>query len=351
MKLRADRPTILIVDDMPENLDILKSVLGADFRIKVALTGEKALQIARSEQAPKLILLDVVMPGMSGYDVCRELKQDLATKHIPVIFVTARDNSQDEMHGFNLGAVDYITKPFSPGIVLTRINTHLALSDQKAALESIVRERTQALHRSRLEIIRRLGRASEFKDNETGLHVIRMSHYSRLLALAAKLSPEEADLLLEASPMHDVGKIGIPDRILKKPGPLSEEEMDTMRQHSQFGAEIIGEHNSDVLKMACTIALTHHEKWDGSGYPKGLKGEEIPLIGRIVAIADVFDALASERPYKKAWSIERTQEYMRKQSGRHFDPELIELFFQIMPDILAIRSKHLDENQDETKRL
>jgi len=227
--------------------------------------------------------------------------------------------------------------------VQARVRTHLALYDQARELERMVHQRTGELLNSRQQIIRRLGRAAEFKDNETGNHVIRMAHYSRLIAEAAGMGPAAQDILLQTAPMHDIGKIGIPDSILLKPGRLTPDEWEIMKQHPVMGADIVGQHDDDLLKTARTISLTHHEKWDGTGYPQGLKGEDIPLVGRIVAIADVFDALISQRPYKPAFPVEEAMNYMTQQAGKHFDPNLIPSFQKVLPDILKIRETYADE--------
>ncbi len=322
-------PTLLLVDDEPSNLQVLRHVLQENYQLLFATDGNKALEIAR-QQKPNLILLDVMMPGMDGHTVCSTLKADPTTSRIPVIFVTALANTDDETRGFELGAVDYITKPISAPIVRARVRTHLSL----VSLDE--------LRETRLQIVQRLGRAAEYKDNETGMHVIRMSHFSRRLALAAGCSEAWADDLLHAAPMHDVGKIGVPDAILRKPGPLDADEWDIMRKHPEFGAEIIGEHDSNVLQLARAVALGHHEKWEGSGYPGGLSGENIPLAARIVALADVFDALTSERPYKKAWAPEAAMEHIQQQSGRHFDPELVKVFTPLLSDLLEIRQRWMD---------
>ncbi|MGS0825056.1 HD domain-containing phosphohydrolase [Shewanella sp. 0m-8] len=334
-----DKATILVVDDIPENIDILVGILGGDYKVKVAIDGPKALALA-AKTTPDLILLDVMMPGMNGYEVCKRLKQDPLTCHIPVIFVTALADVSDETQGFELGAVDYITKPVSAPVVKARVKTHLTLYDQKRLLEQEVKVRTKELEETRFEIIRRLGRAAEYKDNETGLHVIRMSHYARLLAIESDLPDKYCELIYNAAPMHDIGKIGTPDSILKKPGKLDEDEWVEMQRHAEIGAEIIGDHNDPLLEMARRIALTHHEKWDGSGYPNGLVGEEIPIEGRIVAIADVFDALTSIRPYKKAWSVEETVALIESEAGKQFDPELVEHFKQIIDEAIKIRDAH-----------
>jgi putative two-component system response regulator len=230
--------------------------------------------------------------------------------------------------------VDYITKPVSPPIVRARVRTHLSLV------------RMDELRESRMQIIERLGRAAEYKDNETGLHVIRMSHYAQLLALRAGWSEVDAEELLAAAPMHDIGKIGIPDAILLKPGPLSPEEWAVMRTHPQIGADIIGEHRSKVLALAREIAWCHHEKWDGSGYPRGLAGDAIPMSARIVAVADVFDALTTARPYKRAWTVEAAAEQLRKDAGHHFDPQLVELFMGILPQVLEIRERWKERDEE-----
>ncbi len=334
-----DKATILVVDDTPENIDILVGILSSDYKIRVAIDGPKALALAQ-KSTPDIILLDVMMPGMNGYEVCERLKQDPLTCHIPVIFVTALAETADETQGFSLGAVDYITKPVSAPVVQARVKTHLALYDQKRLLEQQVKERTKELEETRFEIIRRLGRAAEYKDNETGLHVVRMSHYARLLAIQSGLPDKYCELIYNAAPMHDIGKIGTPDSILKKPAKLDEPEWDEMQRHAEIGAEIIGDHQDPLLEMARRIALSHHEKWDGSGYPLGVSGQDIPIEGRIVAIADVFDALTSIRPYKKAWTVADTMALIESESGKHFDPELVEHFKLIVDEVTKIRDKH-----------
>lgn len=340
------RHTILVVDDATENIDVLNGMLNPSYRIKVALNGGMALKIAQSKDKPDLILLDVMMPGIDGYEVCRRLKGDPETANIPIIFVTAKSEETDETKGFELGAADYISKPIVPSIVEARVKTHLALYNQQQTLEERVRERTAQLSETQLEIVRRLGRAAEFKDNETGMHVIRMSHYAHILALGLGMCVEDAELLLHAAPMHDVGKIGIPDRILLKPGPLDEEEFALMRKHPKFGYDIIGEHASRLLQMARQVALTHHERWNGKGYPGGLRGEEIPLEGRLVAIADVFDALTSARPYKAAWPLDKTLDLLRRESGEHFEPRIVDQFFVCLPDIIKIKERYTEEAEE-----
>lgn len=328
--IQNTKAKILIIDDEPTNLQILNEILKNDYSLSFAKDANKGWDLAYSE-VPDLILLDVMMPEKTGYDLIKELKANQKTKFIPVIFVTALTDIGDEEKGFLLGAVDYITKPVSPAIVKARVKTHLSLVD------------SEEVKITRLQIIQRLGMASEYKDNETGMHVIRMSHYSKTLALAIGYSEESADEILNAAPMHDVGKIGIPDSIIQKPGKLTEEEWQIMKRHPEIGAEIIGDHHSSLLRLAKSIALTHHEKFDGTGYPYQLKGENIPIEGRIIAIADVFDALTTVRPYKKAWEVEEALGYLQKESGTHFDPKLVKEFFKVIPKILEIKAEWPEE--------
>jgi putative two-component system response regulator len=335
--------TILVVDDIPENIDVLSGILSPEYKVKAALGGERALAIARAEPKPDMVLLDIMMPEMDGYEVIRLLKVDPRTRDIPVIFVTARTEDVDEERGFKLGAVDYITKPVSPPIVSARVRTQLALYQQNRELDRRVEERTHQLRQTRLQIIQRLGRAAEYKDNETGMHVIRMSYYSRLLAESLSISDEWTELVFNAAPMHDIGKIGIPDRILLKAGRLDEMEWALMQRHTIYGAEIMGEHESELIQMASEVALTHHEQWNGKGYPQCLAGEDIPLAGRIVAIADVFDALTSDRPYKRAWTVDEAMALIEKGAGEHFDPTLVPIFKSRLPEVLKVREQYAED--------
>ncbi|MDQ2148205.1 response regulator [Alcaligenaceae bacterium C4P045] len=323
-------PTLLVVDDEAANLQLLKHILQADYQLLFAKNGERALELAR-EQRPDLILLDVMMPGMSGYQVCTALKADASTESIPVIFVTALTHTDDEVQAFGAGAVDFITKPVSPLIVKARVRTHLSLV------------RMDELKETRLEIVHRLGLAAEYRDNETGQHVIRMSRYAQLLGRAAGMSEVAADDLLNAAPLHDIGKIGIPDSILLKPGPLSADEWAVMKTHAEIGAQIIGEHRNPMLAMARRIALSHHEKWDGSGYPYGLVGDDIPFEARIVAVCDVLDALTSRRPYKEAWPAERALEHIDAQRGKHFEPAIVDLLMANLPAVEAVRQQFRED--------
>jgi putative two-component system response regulator len=341
------KSTVLVVDDTPENLDVLKGILSPDYQVKAAINGQLALKIAAKTPQPDLILLDIMMPEMDGYEVCHQLKSDPLTMKIPVIFVTAKTEVADEQKGFDLGAVDYITKPVSPPLVLARARAQLALYDQARHLETLVEERTAQLQQTRLEVIRRLGRAAEYKDNETGTHVIRMSWFCRFIAEALGMPDDWCELLYNAAPMHDIGKIGIPDRVLLKPGKLDAEEWEIMKRHAEYGAKIIGDHESPLLATAREIALYHHEKWDGSGYPHGLKGEDIPLTARIVAVADVFDALTSERPYKKAWSEEDAVALLEREAGKHFDPKLVPLMIDSLPRVREVQQSYRDKAETE----
>lgn len=333
---------VLIVDDTSENIDVIVGILGKEYDVSAALSGKAVLKMIQSMNIPDIILLDIMMPEMDGYEVCKKLKDNILTSNIPVIFVTAKHDTQDEKLGLDLGAVDYITKPINPAILKARIKNHLAMHDQNMELELKVQQRTEKLHETQLQIIQRLGRAAEFKDNETGLHVIRMSHYARIIAEKVRSDAKWSNLIYTTAPMHDVGKIGIPDEIILKPGKLNDQEWAIMKRHCEYGAEIIGDHNSLLLQMAKEIALTHHEKWDGSGYPYGLSGENIPITGRIIALADVFDALTSERPYKPEWPVDKAVKLIEEQSGIHFDPNLVSVFKEVLPDMLTYKEKYAE---------
>jgi putative two-component system response regulator len=339
------KQTILIVDDAPENIELLNLILGKDYIIKVALTGEKALEIASNPRAqPDLILLDVMMPGLDGYEVCRQLKTSASTYKIPVIFVSALTEAQDESRGFEAGAVDYITKPISTPLVRARVKTHLALYDQNRMLEERVRERTEELAHAQNVTIIGFAALAEFRDNETGAHILRTQQYVRILAEHLSKQPrfwdtlgrQEIDLLYKSAPLHDIGKIAVPDRILLKPGKLTPEEFDEMKKHAVYGRDAIaraeaalGNTKNSFLRLAREIAFTHHEKWNGSGYPQGLAGEAIPLSGRLMAVADIYDALISRRVYKDALPHETAVEIIASERGQHLDPELVEAFLEL----------------------
>lgn len=316
--------SILIVDDEPANLATLRQVLAPEHALIFARSGQEALA-ACAKHHPTLVLLDVIMPEMDGYEVCRKLKENPETAHIPVIFVTGLTEVGDEMRGFEVGAVDYIMKPISPPVVCARVRLHLSLVS------------ASKLEQSYHEAIGMLGEAGEYKDTDTGLHIWRMASYSRLLAAEAGWGASECQQIELAAPMHDVGKVAIPDAVLRKPGKLDEAEWATMKTHSMIGYHILSRSQAPILRMAATIARSHHEKWNGSGYPDGLAGDAIPESARIVAIADVFDALTMQRPYKDAWPIDRVIETMTTDAGTHFDPNLMQHFIKIMPDILALK--------------
>lgn len=334
---------ILVVDDVDYNYQIVQLILGQDYELTCASRGDEALRKLREGLRPDLILLDVVMPGMNGFEVCERIKSDYRIRDIPVIFTTGLGEVKDEQKGFDVGAADYIVKPYSPAIMRARIKTQLALLDQHRELQRLVEERTREIEDTQIVVIERLGKAAEYKDNQTGKHVIRMSWYAKILAKAAGMCEKDAETLRLAAPMHDVGKIKIPDRILKSSEKLSEEDMETMKQHARFGAEIIGDHHSDLLMMAKEVALRHHERWDGKGYPDGLKGEDIPLTARVVMVADVFDALTSSRPYKEPWTIENAVKYIEDNAGRAFDPGVANLVRENLPGFKEIYNQFKDE--------
>ncbi|MGB3609594.1 MAG: HD domain-containing phosphohydrolase [Cellvibrio sp.] len=324
-------PTILVVNDDAPTLNALRQILKNYCQLLYANSSEVGLAVADAEQ-PDLILLDVMMPQMNGYQICEQLKHSERTRHIPVIFISAFSDAADEAHGFAAGGADYLTKPLNAALVRVRIATHLSLA------------RVDESKRSCLELVQRLGMAAEYKDNETGLHVLRMSHYACVIARAAGLDEAVVEDLFHAAPMHDIGKIGIPDSVLQKTGKLTPDDWAIMREHPVIGARIIGVHADGLLRMAHDIALTHHERWDGSGYPRGLAGEGIPLVGRIVALADVFDALTTQRPHKKAWPLNEAVAYIREQRGKHFDPRLVDIFLEQMPAILEVRERWADKS-------
>jgi len=342
MNTEFDRATILVVDDIPENIDILRELLKNKYKIKAAVNGETALKIVTGQNPPDLILLDIMMPHMDGYEVCQTIKEDRTTKDIPIIFVTANTETEEEVKGFEVGAVDYITKPIKALTVLSRVETHLALAQQKYHLKKMVKKRTIELEENRYEIIKRLSVAAEFNDTDTGTHIARVSEYAALIAKNAGLDSELVEIIRNAAPMHDVGKIGIPDIILRKTGKLNREEWEMMERHCEIGADIIGEQESLLLKVARNVALTHHERWNGTGYPKGLQGEQIPIEGRIIAIADVFDALTSERTYKNAWSIADAVELIKSERGKQLDEKLCDVFVDSLDEVIKIREHHVD---------
>lgn len=307
------------------NLAAMRQVIGEHYPAVYARDGQGALDAVRKHR-PSLILLDIQMPDMDGYEVCRRLKADAGTQDIPVIFVSSLAEVGHEAAGFAVGAVDYIVKPLTPPIVLARIRTHLSLV------------RASKLERSYIDAITMLGEIGHYHDEDTGVHIWRMASYAHALARASGWSDEQSRLLELAAPMHDTGKVAVPETILRKPGKLDESEWTVMRTHTQIGHTILTRSSAEVFRMAAEVALCHHEKWDGSGYPAGLVAEAIPQSARIVAIADVFDALSMKRPYKEPWPLDRVVATLKEGAGRHFDPALLETFLSILPEILAIQA-------------
>ena len=336
--------TILIVDDTELNVNTLMDLLDEKYDILAALDGEDALEIVKDEDSIDLILLDIMMPGIDGFEVCRRLKADPATSDIPIIFITAKTDDQSIEQAYELGGVDYITKPFRAREVLSRINNHLALSEQSHILEQKVKEKTQELHElnkeledTQREVVFTMGAIGERRSKETGNHVKRVAQYSYLLAKYYGLSEQEAQMLKEASPMHDIGKVAIPDTILNKPARFTPEEFEKMKEHAKLGYEMLKHSNRPLLKMAAIVAYEHHEKWDGTGYPHQKKAEEIHIYGRITALADIFDALGSHRVYKPAWDDEKIFQLFKDEKGKHFDPKLIDIFFDNLDQFLEVR--------------
>lgn len=327
----------MIVDDEPNNIRLLSQILKDQYTIRVATNGEEALKRVQISPTPALILLDVMMPNMDGHTVLKKLKSSPETSRIPVIFVTAKDKIEDEAKGFELGAVDYIIKPISAPIVKSRVATHISLAAQNKACEKLVIQRTRELRYAQKSAIYMLGEAGHYNDTDTGNHIWRMAAYSGAIARKADWSVDDVQMLELAAPMHDTGKIGIPDDILKAPRKLSKEEWEIMKRHNEIGFSILSKSDTQLFKVAACIAQNHHEKWDGTGYPNGLKGEEIPEAARIVTIADVFDALTTKRPYKDAWPIEKAMREIENGKEKHFDPVLVDKFLEIEEEILKIK--------------
>jgi putative two-component system response regulator len=354
----SESAEILIVDDSPSNIDVLSELLH-DYRRRVAIDGPTALRLAQSDP-PDLVLLDVLMPKMDGFEVCRHLKADPAMAGIPVIFITGLGDEKNETLGFEVGGVDYITKPFNAKVVRARVQMQIELKagrdrlrTENSRLEARVEARTAELHaaleslrKSAIDTVFRLGLAAEYKDDDTGQHVLRMANYAVAVARELGWKQDALDLLLHAAPMHDIGKIAMPDSILKKPGPLDASEWKVIKQHPLIGARILSGSSSDVIRLAEVVALTHHEKWNGSGYPYGISGDAIPLVGRIVAVCDVFDALTVRRPYKGPFPLPEALSIIRESAGSHFDPTVVEAFFSAQPEIMRVRAQYtIDERQ------
>lgn len=349
--INPEEADILIVDDEPFNLKLMDKMLGAQGYTNLVLVQDPRLVLQHYRQRrPDLILLDINMPHMDGFavlDALRELNDPLLP---PVVVLTAQHGRDYLLRALNAGARDFIGKPFDRLELLARVRNlldahmaHRMVHEQKQVLDDLVRQRTDELRQTRLQIVQRLGRAAEYRDNETGYHIMRMSQISELLARKLGWSDDACELMLNASPMHDIGKIGIPDDILLKPGKLDPAQWEIMKTHTTIGAELLDGDDSELLKLARTIALTHHEKWDGSGYPAGLSGEDIPQEGRIVAVADVFDALTSIRPYKKGWPLDKAVAYIKDNAGTHFDPAIVARFEESLPGIYSIRDRYREE--------
>lgn len=338
---------ILIIDDEPANLKLLDRMLRGQGYEALELVGDPREVITQYQAArPDLILLDINMPYLNGYQVMEQLRALNDPLLPPIVILTAQHTKDYLLRALAGGARDFVSKPFDRNELLMRVRNlldaqvaHRMLHNQKDVLEQMVLERTEQLHHTRLQVVQRLGMAAEYRDEETGYHILRMSHICALLAKEIGWNEAQCDLILNASPMHDIGKIGIPDEILLKPGKFEPHEWEIMKTHSAIGAKLLDGDDSDLIHMARDIALSHHEKWDGSGYPNGLSGEEIPMAGRIAALADVFDALTSARPYKKAWTVEASVDLIRENSGKHFDPSLVAIFLRELPRIVAIRKQ------------
>ncbi|MBF0180952.1 MAG: two-component system response regulator [Magnetococcales bacterium] len=361
------RPMVLVVDDTPDNLLLMSGLLKEWYKIKVANQGEKALKIANGDPPPDLILLDIMMPGMDGYEVCRQLKAKARTRDIPVIFLTAKAEVEDEKRGLDLGAVDYITKPISPPIVLARVKTHLTLKatadflrDKNDYLALEVARRTQEVMAIQDVTILAMASLAETRDSDTGNHIRRTQYYVKALAghlrehprFAGQLHDGVIEMLFKSAPLHDIGKVGIPDRILLKPGRFTSEEFEVMKTHTTLGRDAIAMAEErlgtrvDFLAMAKEIACSHQEKWDGSGYPEGLAGEAIPLSARLMAVADVYDALVSRRVYKPGMPHAQALAIMVEGRGSHFDPDILDAFVAIQDQFLQIAGRYADSDRD-----
>ncbi|NRR30220.1 two-component system response regulator [Oxalobacteraceae bacterium] len=365
------QPVVLIVDDSTANLAVMSQLLESEYKVKVAVNGEKALKIASSERPPDLILLDIMMPGMDGYEVCRRLKADPVSRDIPVLFLTSQDEAEDERRGFEAGAVDYIAKPARPLILFARVKTHLALKaaadflrDQNIFLEQEVDRRTLEVMAIQDVTIMVMASLAETRDNETGNHILRTQYYVRALAeqlrdhprFSAYLSERNILMLFKSAPLHDIGKVGIPDAILKKPGRLTAEEFEIMKDHARLGRDAIAHAEQvlgidvEFLRTAKEIAFAHQEKWDGSGYPEGLVGDAIPISARLMALADVYDALISRRVYKEPMPHEEALGIIRNGRGQHFDPDIVDAFLVIAERFREIAARYVDSDDDLARK-
>jgi len=351
---------ILIVDDTPENLQILVETLKDEYQVIAATNGYKALQLVLKDPLPDIILLDVMMPGIDGYEVCAQLKNNAVTKKIPVIFVTAMTEAGDEAKGLGLGAVDYITKPINPSLLKARVHNQLELKQHRDHLQELVEERTRELKVIQEVTIEAMGALAEYRDPETGGHIRRTQHYMRVLAKKlrenTKYSPFLDDTTVEwlylSAPLHDIGKVGIPDNILLKPAKLTDDEFEIMKKHTIIGRDAIKAAEKQLghdsfLRYAKEIAETHQEKWDGSGYPYALQAEEIPISGRLMAIADVYDALISKRVYKPPFSHRKAVAIIEQGKGSHFDPDMVDAFLTVQDDFRNIAIEFSDSEEEK----
>lgn len=367
-----EKATILAVDDTPDNLLLISGLLKDDYHLRVANGGERAIKIAQSDNPPDLILLDIMMPDIDGYEVCRTLKADKKTSFIPIIFLTAKSEIEDETKGLEMGAVDYITKPLSPPILLARVKTHLALKrmqdflrDQNEFLESEVDKRTEEIVAIQDVTIHAMASMAETRDNETGNHIRRTQQYVKVLAEKLRTHPrfekflnndKTIEILYKSAPLHDIGKVGIPDAILLKPGRLTNEEFEVMKSHTTLGRDAIVHAEKSLglevpfLQYAKEIAYSHQEKWDGSGYPQGLSGDDIPVSARLMAVADVYDALISRRVYKEPMPHEKAVQIMLEGKGKHFDPDMIDAFIVCQDQFKEIGDKYVDSEADLLKK-
>jgi putative two-component system response regulator len=341
------RAVILCVDDAKDLLALIAAALSTEYQVLTADNPGDAISLAFGDPTPDLILLDVDMPDVTGFEVCQALKAEEPTAHIPVIFLTGRTEPQSQVEGLKLGAVDYVNKPINAAVLLTRVRLHLALTNQRLELERLVAARTEQLERTRTELIRRLSRAMELHESSAvGNRVMRLSNYAKLIAQAGGARPEVAEMMMKAAPLHDIGKLGVPAEILRKTEKLSAPDWERVKRHPQLGAEIIGEHDDPLLKLARQLALTHHEHWDGSGYPRGLKGEAIPWVGRIMAIVDSFEAMTSTQFFREALPVDKAYEEIVRGAGTKYDPALMEAFKKALPVMKKVRETYADQLGD-----
>ena len=384
---KTHKATILVVDDTPDNLRLMSGLLKDEYKVKIANSGEFALEIAQADFPPDLILLDIMMPEMDGYEVCMRLKANSKTKHIPIIFLTAKTEIADETRGLEIGAVDYITKPISPPIVMARVKTHLTIKktedllrdensimkkmqdflyDQNSFLETEVKKRTAEVNAIQDVTIHAMASLAETRDSDTGNHIRRTQKYVEILAKKIRFNPRFSDflnddkiieMLFKSAPLHDIGKVGIPDKILLKPGKFMPEEFEIMKKHTTLGRNAILQAEKELgievsfLKLAKEIAYYHHEKWNGSGYPMGLAGNDIPISARLMAVADVYDALISRRVYKMGIPHENAVDIISEGKGTHFDPDIVDAFLELQEEFKTIANRYVDSDADILKKI